>query len=37
MIRAVAIPGAKAALAPGDHRSVVATKEFVGAILEFLA
>ncbi len=34
---AAAIPGAKAALAPGDHRSVVASKEFVAAILEFLA
>lgn len=33
---AAAIPGAIVRIAPGDHRSVVASKEFVGAIAEFL-
>lgn len=31
-----AIAGAQVRLAPGDHRSVVAAPQFVGAILEFL-
>lgn len=33
---AAAIPGAVVRIAPGDHRSVVASKDFVAAIVDFL-